>query len=357
MSLTTGDDTYINAWFPEEQYSQEPDLEVRFGGLVAPLLRFDLTTLPPDSVVRRAGLHFYVLEQSNPNSLTAKAFRVLRHWDVQQATWREAATGQPWDQEGCNGVGADREADPVGEAVLDGIGRWITLDVTEAARHWIEHPNENHGLILRGGEEGASVGYNLASFRHPVASARPRLDITYTTPQGYTLHLHSGLNMVSLPTQPDDLSIETVLADISDKLVGVWAFDAHHPDDPWRVYQPGDPGAGIQELELSSGYWFEMSAGASLDLQGVEPESVTIPLRTGWNLVGYPALTGRDAASVVSDVAHAVELVWHYRAQDASDPWKRYSPSMPPWTNDLDTFSPGEGYWILVAADCELTIP
>ena len=178
-----------------------------------------------------------------------------------------------------------------------------------------------------------------------------------STMPGHTLQLHSGLNMVSLPLCPDDPSIETVLSEIADDLAGVWAYYASDSQDPWKLYDPEGAANDLAILDCQHGYWFEMTADASLEVNGSAYLSTTIPLREGWNFVGYPVLVACDAGAALGDIADKVVVVWHYRAQDGSDPWKKYIPGAPAWASDLARFTPGEGYWLLVTEDCAWTLP
>jgi len=182
VSYSTGEDTHINSWFPQQAFGQEPSLWVRQGDVIASLLRFDLSQLPSATNIELAQLQLYVLERTNPNSLKTKAFRVLRYWDAYQATWQLSATGIPWGTAGCNGGGVDRLAAADAEITLDSIGRWVTLDVTEMVRYWVAHPGENYGLVLKGDSSGVSVGYAFGSQDHPLALVRPRLVIKHLGP-------------------------------------------------------------------------------------------------------------------------------------------------------------------------------
>jgi len=175
--------------------------------------------------------------------------------------------------------------------------------------------------------------------------------------QTFDITLRAGLNMISLPLQPTDSAIEVVLAPLGDALLRVWAHDSASPSNPWRVYEPGDTSGGLATLDLGKGYWFEMSQPAALTIQGQAVSSTLIPLRSGRNLIGYPALGNQDFAVALESIDGLVDTVWQYDASDSRDPWSRYSPTKPPWSNDLVRFEEGKGYWIVVTADCALQLP
>jgi hypothetical protein len=238
------------------------------------------------------------------------------------------------------------------------VGEWVTLDVTNIVRHWREHPAENSGLILKGDATDGMAGYSFASSDYPLPAARPRLllELTEATSHSHTLVLRPGLNMVSVPVLPDDASLETVFSPIADNLVRVWAFDEFWTGDAWRLYQPGYQGSTLQALGVERGYWVEMKNGTTLTIQGTIQPHTTVSLNAGWNFVGYPSPVERDIGLALEEIADALELVWYYDATDDADPWKRYNPTAPAWSNDLLTMSPGRGYWISVSEACEWTV-
>ena len=87
---------------------------------------------------------------------------------------------------------------------------------------------------------------------------------------------------------------------------------------------------------------------------GAIPPSMTIPLVTGWNLIGYPASESRSVEVVLDSIMVHVTEVRTYDANDPADPWKRYIPGA--GDNDLAEFEPSRGYWVEVDQDCELVI-
>ncbi|MCG2770065.1 MAG: DNRLRE domain-containing protein, partial [Chloroflexota bacterium] len=58
------------------------------------------------------------------------------------------------------------------------IRTWYHFDVTQAVRHWLEHPETNYGLIIKG-HSNASVEYRLFSSDWVQLDLRPELVILY----------------------------------------------------------------------------------------------------------------------------------------------------------------------------------
>jgi hypothetical protein len=163
--------------------------------------------------------------------------------------------------------------------------------------------------------------------------------------------------MISLPLVPREPDMATALAPLGNALVRVWAYDNGDLADPWKMYEPGHPANDLFTLDVESGYWFEMRAPALWTVSGQAMPLAALPLRTGWNFFGYPVLSTAELPSATAGIADRIDLIWHYDAADSQDPWKRYSPTMPAWTNDLLRLAPGKGYWILVTGDCVLQVP
>jgi len=338
---------------------------VRQDDIDAALIRFELPDLYEDGAgndqqpVERAELQLYVSERSADSDLTLHAYELYADWVASQSTWLQASDSYAWAEPGCNGLDSDRDRVPCGEAICDGVGRWISIDVTRAVQDWQDRPGANAGLILKGSSEGPAVNYMLGAMNHPNPEARPRLLVEYAPVPVYEtfdLDLLSGLNMVSLPIEPVEAEINAALAPMGDALVRVWAYDSADISDPWKMYEPGHPGNDLHYLSVEQGYWFEMNTPARWTITGVSRDQTIIPLRTGWNFVGYPRLVSSGVEATLQSVCLQVELVWYYDASDLADPWKRHGRGMPVWSNDLVSFEPGQGYWILADEDCVLQI-
>ena len=179
---TGASDTFISAWSPQANYAGQASLAVRSGDLMAALIRFDLSRLPPEADVQRATLRLYVSSQSNPNILLASSHVILRRWEAGQATWLQAAAGEPWGAPGGANPASDAAPSASDIRILEAAGRWYDFDITAMVRQWVARPETNHGLVVRGGDTPI-VQYNIASSRSPSIAERPALvvDVIYPT--------------------------------------------------------------------------------------------------------------------------------------------------------------------------------
>ena len=171
-------DTYIDQWAPTTNYSGSPKLIARQGDIKAPLLRFDLSSIPTYAVIDRAILNLCVLDRTNPSQLKVTAHKVFRPWDERQCTWQQAAEGQPWALAGCNDPLRDRSTVAVAEVTLSEENRWYDLDISGLVQDWVRDPATNRGLVLKA-SGSASVEYSFYSSEHPVVDMRPRLWVAW----------------------------------------------------------------------------------------------------------------------------------------------------------------------------------
>jgi hypothetical protein len=169
-------DTCINAWFPDLNYSRASLIPIRSGGISAPLLRFDLSQIPANATVARAKLvvdavsgGFYEEDVS--------VYELLIPWGVDQATWKLAGRGKAWALPGANGVGQDR-AEYATDTELAIAATWLELDVTALVQKWVRDPASNYGVILKGSSD-ISVQHNIASSEYWEIARRPRLTFMY----------------------------------------------------------------------------------------------------------------------------------------------------------------------------------
>ncbi len=183
-------DTWIdeeNAAFPYDPKDSErtlkaayPQVHLTFFGYPYDrvLLRFDLSHLPADARIRRATLHVHLADYTNedlpsPLPATISAFRVLRPWEAETATFNS-----PWSQPGM-AAGVDYDAHPLGSQSFLGA-TWFTVEITDLVREWLAHPDHNYGIVLMLTDAPQGAHYWVDTSDYPLADRRPHLDLTYT---------------------------------------------------------------------------------------------------------------------------------------------------------------------------------
>lgn len=151
------------------------------------------------------------------------------------------------------------------------------------------------------------------------------------------IELNSGWNLISLYVQPEDTSIEPVLASIEGKYISVWTY----VDGAWLVYDPENPGfSDLVTMEAGMGYWINMKQAATLIISGYAISN-SQDLSSGWNLVGYSSDTACDIDVALTSIEGKYISVWAYM----DGKWHVYDPENPGFS-DLLLMEPDYGYWI-----------
>ena len=172
------EDTFLDAWAPKKSWHEEHSLSVRQGNAQAPLMRFDLAAIPPNSRVEEAIIQFCVVGRTNPGHLTLSAHRVLRPWVESECNWYNSTARDQWSVAGCQDPVRDRSELVVGEVTLAETNYWYALELASLVQEWVSHPETNYGIVFQA-SGSASVQYDLYSSEHPFTSMRPRLWVSW----------------------------------------------------------------------------------------------------------------------------------------------------------------------------------
>jgi hypothetical protein len=146
------------------------------------LLRFDLSTVPPHSVIQSAQLQLTVTRvPRSPANSDFSLYRLLRPWDV-SANWTFSTTGSPWAGPGAS-AGNDFLATPTATRFITGGGPYdfgpVSL-LTADVQLWANDPAANHGWLLK--SENESAGGTARHFGSSETPQAPRLVIDYGAP-------------------------------------------------------------------------------------------------------------------------------------------------------------------------------
>jgi hypothetical protein len=178
-------DTYIDFYQPYRPHHFETTwLMLRADNKLVPLLRFDVSLIPPGSNVTMARLHLFVPAGQDSDAFRAPckfaAHCMKRDWNAEEANWHYAADGVRWEIAGANGVTDRCESHQPGETTeVSAQGAWADILVTSIVQGWVD--GENHGLVLRGYSEqfGRTAFY---SSRFIDTSLHPWLEVQWNAP-------------------------------------------------------------------------------------------------------------------------------------------------------------------------------
>ncbi len=238
------------------------------------------------------------------------------------------------------------------------------LAVEVASQPW----TDAFGLLFTAshlGASGAGSSSGSAPPSPPKDDARPSKDYDLASlAPGFSdknaldaVPLLPGWNQVSLPETPASSDPATALNAIGGSYHKVYTYNGCDDADPWKVYDPNDLAASdLTAIGVEQGLLIDATAAVSLPSDGTLPDSTTMQLCTGWNLIGFPSAYPRHVKSALAPILDKVVRVYAFDPFDLADNWKFYEASAPAWASDLDTMLPGMGYWVLVTEDVQLEI-
>jgi hypothetical protein len=203
-----------------------------------------------------------------------------------------------------------------------------------------------HSVDLTGLKPGRLYHFRISSYFNSTIY-NISSDFTFTTK--FPMDLEPGWNMISVPLNQTDTSLDKVLENLSGDFDAVYRYDVNDPIDHWKLDHTGKPLSmnDLSDVSRHMGIWVHITnpSGTTFYVNGTAPEVGylnQITLFKGWNFVGYPSLIERDVLSF--GLPAGVDVVQWYNA--SSYMWESWDPGT---YYDPDTFTlmkPGQGLWI-----------
>jgi hypothetical protein len=185
----------------------------------------------------------------------------------------------------------------------------------------------------------------------------------YTAPPApwFNISVVAGWNLISVPLVSEDESLPFALTDKCDGGAGLVQWDRamwYNPsafNDPWKQYNSAWPSSmnDLKDAQSHMGVWVHVTAvGDGLICIGgdgyTEPSGTAIPLKAGWNLIGYPSTDGGATVASLKAQCPSVDIV---EAFSAAAEYKTWTPA------DSYALVRGEGYWVHSSADTVWNVP
>jgi hypothetical protein len=168
-----------------------------------------------------------------------------------------------------------------------------------------------------------------------------------------TLAFKTGWNIFSAPNQPQLTGMDIVFLPCmtNNSLVKIQDESGSSMED-WGIY--GGWKNYIGNVSPTEGYKVKVSKDDNLEVCGAPVKyPFAIPLKSGWNIMGYPQTSPFDALEVLQPLINSGKLV---KVQDEAgnsiEDWGIYGG----WKNYIHDFVPGKGYNIKLTADETLWI-
>lgn len=154
----------------------------------------------------------------------------------------------------------------------------------------------------------------------------------------YARNLSAGIHLLSNPLIVLDYEILSVLQTVA--FDRVWRYD---PAAPTKWVKVDLTKSYIGSFATSNGmaYWVEVTSNSTYAVAGKVPDSVTVSLTSGWNLVSYPSFVDR----VVADALPGIGFTRVEGYDPLATPYHLTQLSL--W----DYMTAGYGYWIYATED------
>ena len=117
----------------------------------------------------------------------------------------------------------------------------------------------------------------------------------------------AGWYMISLPVQPENTAITSVLTSVAGKYGSVWAY----LDGAWKLHDPANPGfSDLTTMESGNGYWLKMNQAGNLTVLGTGVEKRPVNLAVGWNFAGYNSALANTPSEAFATIAGRYIAAW-----------------------------------------------
>jgi len=220
---------------------------------------------------------------------------------------------------------------PQGKAYL--VGEFGHI-IEHAEDHWNLAKQYAGGCFLEYNDVWwKGEGQNLLGVVEEYRAKKPeRYNVLYQLyvggiPVEFTINLLTGWNLISFPINLTNKLVKDVFRNINFESIfsyGSWLYYFNESEHNFNI------------INESKGYWVNSLGDQILTIEGTEFESPEIPLKEGWNLVGYPYLEEKDVSDLFENKG-----IYSYNGD-----WSSYIPNRT--FNSLTTMKPGSGYLVNV---------
>ena len=162
-------------------------------------------------------------------------------------------------------------------------------------------------------------------------------------------NLSTGWNLISWNVSPADVDMQNILQSIIDEGALVKVIDEN---GDILQYMPWGWVNNIGDMANPEGYQIKVSSDCQLSNEGAAVElPLTIPLISGFNLIGWPAQSEEDAETAFADIISSNQLL---KVIDENGNILQHMPWG--WVNNIGNLLPGEGYQVKVSSSCNLVV-
>ncbi len=156
--------------------------------------------------------------------------------------------------------------------------------------------------------------------------------------------LKEGWNLIGWPLEDQD--VDDAVATLTDPDFNSWIY-RYNPTLQEYQWHDCEGEQQFQNFETGRGYWIYAYTDVVWEITGVRRDITEIPLKDGWNLIGWP-LEDQDVDDAVATLTDPDFNSWIYR----------YNPTLQEYQwhdcegeQQFQNFETGRGYWIYAYTD------
>ena len=264
--------------------------------------------------------------------------------------------------DGCEGLGVvtpttnpleiDCDQDAHGDVTvtvvtLDGVDVLATLDTQDDVTFDVALAGVavgDHTIVITATDDGG----NSDTFTR---------DFTVVARNDYSVNMNLGWNLVSLPADPVDTSIDSVLpsthpaTEVLTFQNGEWLVALRGADGMWSS------ASTLTSMDSSHAYWVNSLSSTPitvllvLEFGDAQVSLPTIAVVPGWNMVPVTDLLQRDFGTHVDPDDYMTTITWRLAYGFTAGAWNRITPDglcNATVIEPVDCLQTGRGYWVWV---------
>ncbi len=174
-----------------------------------------------------------------------------------------------------------------------------------------------------------TTSYYVSQTVSTCESSRAKIDVIVSSNEiTQTIPLASGWNLISFYVVPSNASVSSVFGTSLNQIDMIKNSDGFYKPSQNAVFQ------SITAITLGESYLVYANTPTTISVTGVPESNVSVSLKQGWNMLGYPKSTSATITSALSSIWNNVEVIKNFEAfKDKT-------------SGTLNNLTPGEGYYI-----------
>lgn len=179
---------------------------------------------------------------------------------------------------------------------------------------------------------GETVGFTISTIN----------SVTIQLDDKHILGIDEGWNGISTWIQPNQTDIEVIMSEVVENLVVMYNLTE-------GIYSPDNNINTINNWNYKSGYIIKVTNDISLNICGSDPDSKSINLMAGWNIIPVLDQSNVPIEMVFDEIGENLII-----AKEIAG-YRMYYPEYS--INSLSSLEPGKAYFVKVSESCTILFP